>query len=157
MLVYIPEITMDPTIAFTGTDEEIEKLENQEDTCSAAWRKIIENPNFSALGFQHDTDYLVLSHSTDNNGIYRLHARKFHRTGKSPFSANNFLLWQPDSCRNSINDISTLDSRVLFFSTGQTEKRLQKNVNLLLTWLFWYGIMYIVNNKPNTQYRRILS
>ena len=72
MFINIPEITMDPVIAFTGTDEEIEKLENQEDTCSAAWRKIIENPNFSALGFQHDTDYLVLSHSTDDNGIYRL-------------------------------------------------------------------------------------
>ncbi len=81
MLVYIPEITMDPTIAFTGTDEEIEKLENQEDTCSAAWRKIIENPNFSALGFQHDTDYLVLSHSTDNNGVYRL---TYFWNGKKP-------------------------------------------------------------------------
>ena len=72
MFINIPEITMDPVIAFTGTDEEIEKLENQEDICSAAWRKIIENPNFSALGFQSGTDYLVLSHSTDNNGIFRL-------------------------------------------------------------------------------------
>ena len=72
MFINIPEITMDPVIAFTGTDEEIEKLENQEDICSAAWRKIIENPDFSALGFQSGTDYLVLSHSTDNNGIFRL-------------------------------------------------------------------------------------
>ena len=72
MLVNIPIITMDPEIAFLGTDEEIEKLENQENECSAAWRKIIENPGFQAIGFQHETDYLVVSHSTDGNGIFRL-------------------------------------------------------------------------------------
>lgn len=72
MFTNIPAITMDPEIAFLGTDEEIEKLENQEDECSAAWRKIIENPGFQAIGFQHGTDYLVVSSCTDGNGIYRL-------------------------------------------------------------------------------------
>ena len=72
MFTNIPAITMDPEIAFLGTDEEIEKLENQENECSAAWRKIIENPGFQAIGFQHGTDYLVVSSCTDRNGIYRL-------------------------------------------------------------------------------------
>lgn len=72
MFTNIPAITMDPEIAFLGTDEEIEKLENQENECSAAWRKIIENPNFSAIGFQSGVDYHIVSRCTDNHGKYRL-------------------------------------------------------------------------------------
>ena len=72
MLVNIPVITMSPEIAFTGTDEEIEKLENQENECSAAWRKIIENPDVSAIGFQSGVDYHIVSRCTDNHGEYRL-------------------------------------------------------------------------------------
>ena len=81
MLINIPEITMDPEIGFLGTDEEIEKLENQENECSAAWRKIIENQDVSAVGFQHGTDYLVISSCTDGNGIYRL---TYFWNGKKP-------------------------------------------------------------------------
>ena len=72
MFTNIPAITIDPEIAFLGTDEEIEKLENQENECSAAWRKIIENPGFQAIGFQTGVNYHIVSRCTDNHGKYRL-------------------------------------------------------------------------------------
>ena len=72
MFITIPKIDMDPVIAFTGNDEEIEKLENLENECSAAWQEIIENPDVSAIGFQSGVDYHIISRCTDNNGKYRL-------------------------------------------------------------------------------------
>ena len=72
MFITIPKIDMDPVIAFTGSDEEIEKLENLENECSAAWQKIIENPDVSAIGFQSGIDYHIVSRCTDNHGEYRL-------------------------------------------------------------------------------------
>lgn len=72
MFITIPKININPIIAFTGTEEEIERLEKLEEDRSAAWQKIIENPDFSALGFQSGFNYHILSRNTDNNGKYRL-------------------------------------------------------------------------------------
>ena len=68
----IPAIVGDPMTAFFGTEEEQEKMEKMENITKAAWREIVENPGFSALGFQCGNDYYIVSRSTDKHGEWRL-------------------------------------------------------------------------------------
>ena len=72
MLAIIRKIEMDPDVVWHGTDEQADEYDRQCDECTECWRKIIEDPNFSALGFQYDTDYHILSRSTDDKGVFRL-------------------------------------------------------------------------------------
>lgn len=81
MLAIIRKIEMDPDVVWYGTDEQADEYDRQCDECAECWRKIIEDPNFSALGFQYDTDYHILSRSTDDKGVFRL---TYFWNGKKP-------------------------------------------------------------------------
>lgn len=81
MLAIIRKIEMDPDVVWHGTDEQADEYDRQCDECAECWRKIIEDPNFSALGFQYDTDYHILSRSTDDKGVFRL---TYFWNGKKP-------------------------------------------------------------------------
>lgn len=70
--IVIPGIYGDPMTAFFGTEEEQEAMEKQENFTKAAWIAIVENPDFSALGFQSGNDYYIVSRTTDENGYWRL-------------------------------------------------------------------------------------
>ena len=70
--ITIPGVYGDPLTAFFGTDEEIANMEKQEENTKAAWIAVVENPEFSALGFQSGNDYYIVSRSTDSNGEWRL-------------------------------------------------------------------------------------
>ena len=70
--ITIPGVYGDPMTAFFGTEEEIANMEKQENVTKAAWIAVVENPEFSALGFQSGNDYYIVSRTTDNNGEWRL-------------------------------------------------------------------------------------
>lgn len=70
--ITIPGVYGDPMTAFFGTEEEIANMEKQEENTKAAWIAVVENPEFSALGFQSGNDYYIVSRSTDSNGEWRL-------------------------------------------------------------------------------------
>ena len=70
--VIIPGIYGDPMTAFFGTEEEIANMEKQEENTKAAWIAVVENPDFSALGFQSGNNYYIISRTTDSNGEWRL-------------------------------------------------------------------------------------
>lgn len=71
-IISIPGIYGDPLTAFFGTEEEIANMEKQEENTKAAWTAVVENPEFSALGFQSGNNYYIISRTTDNNGEWRL-------------------------------------------------------------------------------------
>ena len=71
-IISIPGIYGDPMTAFFGTEEEIANMEKQEENTKAAWIAVVENPDFSALGFQSGNDYYIVSRTTDENGEWRL-------------------------------------------------------------------------------------
>ena len=70
--ITIPGVYGDPMTTFFGTDEEIANMEKQEENTKAAWIAVVENPDFSALGFQSGNDYYIVSRTTDENGYWRL-------------------------------------------------------------------------------------
>ena len=70
--IVIPGIYGDPMTAFFGTEEEQEAMEKQENFTKAAWIAVVENPDFSALGFQSGNNYYIISRTTDENGEWRL-------------------------------------------------------------------------------------
>lgn len=72
MFITIPKIKIDSDIVWHGTDEQIEEYEKECTACENSWRKIIEDPDFSAFGFQYGTNYYIVSRSTDENGKFRL-------------------------------------------------------------------------------------
>ena len=71
-IISIPGIYGDPMTAFFGTEEEIANMEKQEENTKAAWIAVVENPDFSALGFQSGNNYYIISRTTDSNGEWRL-------------------------------------------------------------------------------------
>lgn len=71
-MINIPGIYGDPLTAFFGTEEEQEEMEKQENVTKAAWIAVVENPEFSALGFQSGNNYYIISRTTDENGEWRL-------------------------------------------------------------------------------------
>lgn len=81
MFVTIPKIKIDSDIVWHGTDEQIEEYEKECAACENSWRKIIEDPDVSAFGFQYGTDYHIVSRSTDENGKFRL---TYFWNGKKP-------------------------------------------------------------------------
>ena len=71
-IISIPGIYGDPLTAFFGTEDEIANMEKQEENTKAAWTAVVENPEFSALGFQSGNNYYIISRTTDENGEWRL-------------------------------------------------------------------------------------
>lgn len=68
--IKIPAIIGDPSIMFTGTDDEIEEFENQEENCKNAWRVLVEK--FTAFEFRKGIHHIIFSGCPDNNGKFRL-------------------------------------------------------------------------------------
>lgn len=55
--IKIPAIIGDPSIMFTGTDDEIEEFENQEENCKNAWRVLVEK--FTAFEFRKGIHHII--------------------------------------------------------------------------------------------------